>query len=44
MDELERLDCKIVQHQAWMQDMVVQGSLSFGKYRSWVSKSYRKVL
>jgi hypothetical protein len=33
MDELERLDCKMVQHQTRMQDMVVQGSLSFDKCR-----------
>jgi hypothetical protein len=28
----------MVQHQAQSQDMVVQGSFSFGKYQAWVGK------
>jgi hypothetical protein len=38
MDEHERLDCKMLQHQARMRDMVVQGRLSIGKYQAWVRK------
>jgi hypothetical protein len=44
MDEHERLDCKMLQHQARMRGMLVQGRLSIDKYQAWARKLQNSVV